>query len=132
MPRSLILSKNENLKLPNQKWSGRESNPSHRLCKSQSPPWNMPPHFTSLSSPSWTRTNNHEVNSFGLYQLSYRGMKYDGESSTTNTSLGFAMIGPKGTQVSQLSFDPLSATNISVLFCLCPSQILKTNCLQWK
>ena len=23
-------------------WTGWESNPTHRLCKSQSPPWNMP------------------------------------------------------------------------------------------
>jgi hypothetical protein len=27
--------------LPNE-WTGWESNPTHRLCKSQSPPWNMP------------------------------------------------------------------------------------------
>ncbi len=32
--------------LPKQsEWTGRESNPSHRSCKDQSPPWNMPAHL---------------------------------------------------------------------------------------
>ena len=30
-------------------WTERESNPSHRSCKDQSPPWNMPAHLNQRS-----------------------------------------------------------------------------------
>ena len=30
--------------IPSTMWKQRESNPSHRSCKDQSPPWNMCPH----------------------------------------------------------------------------------------